>query len=499
MLRIRKMINTRNNRGAILATALTLVSLVAIGSLLMARSFLDHQRLNNRGRELSRAYYQAEAGVAQTLHWSNYPSDFTYAPTLFERDPSATNTDPFSAKFPQIASAISGGSNGGFTITEDMMRYMDVGDFYSENGDFIGIIEEIALLGKDNDPKLPDHDFRIRSVGFSSDGLRRTVVAHMKASLIINNPNIALPAALISLDSASGGGNGRVNWGEAWSQSDFEMFNKSQMDYVDSTDVAYDPYAIYRTEGVFDFPPNWQWGNNKDLFDPTADQPGSPPATGNYQDAFYQNVPAGTLEYPDFLSEYQTFKDMATAHGRYYSTDAAGNIYRDGVEPGDIGYDANVHLVGSFTDEFGVTDRDLMAYDNVFIDTIDGNPPDITGSNLSTINIAGTSEGMKGIYYINAHVRVSGVGNPPTLTTAVDADGNPAAGIEGIFLDGVLYTSGQIDMAGNAGVYGSVVTQGGFTGTGTMEIYYNSELATGIPVENGNVGSNLEVAFQTNY
>ena len=136
----------------------------------------------------------------------------------------------------------------------------------------------------------------------------------------------------------------------------------------------------------------------------------------DYEEHFYQNVPEGELEFPDLAGFYDTFKDAAIQHGRYYSTDAAGNIYRDGIEPGDPGYDADTHLVSDFAAEFsapdtdgdGVPDRDGNPEDVVFIDTVDGNPPADDGSNLADVSVSG-SLALEGFYSMAANFTVSGV------------------------------------------------------------------------------------------
>ena len=302
---------------------------------------------------------------------------------------------------------------------------------------------------------------------------------------------ITLHAAGYSLSPAAIGGNLKVHFGEAWAKSDFTAANKSQMNHLDRTHASYDPFAIYKTEGTIDFPNSWQFDgtapydadrlnpnppnlprdvNNDGTVDPgemARDHGLHPDGTGNYRGAFLDNIPEGFLDFPDFVAEYGTFKALAQQAGRYYTTDAAGVIYKNGVPV-------------EFNVEFEVPDRDGAPYDLAFIDTIDGNPPAADGSNLATINIAGNvAEGMKGIFYVNANVSMQGQGNPPNLTMS-----NPdasATATERIWLDGVFYSAGSIDMVGNRSVYGSVITERGFTGNGTMDIWHNADLAGGLP------------------
>ena len=52
---------------------------------------------------------------------------------------------------------------------------------------------------------------------------------------------------------------------------------------------------------------------------------------------------------------------------------------------------------------------------------------------------------------------------------------------------------------GNAGIYGAIFAQGGMAGSGTPDVYYNVDLADGLILDNGNVGSMFRVVMQVNY
>jgi hypothetical protein len=260
------------------------------------------------------------------------------------------------------------------------------------------------------------------------------------------------------------------------------MLGKSQMDYLIPGSPGYDRFAKYRTEGKINFDPNWKDQLGGDIYDQSRQNPGAAPASGRY-DAFSQYLPPGTLSWPQF--DYQTFKDQAMAHGRYYTTDAAGNIYKNGTTRVD------------FYTEFTVQDRATSPYDLIFIDTINRQPPAADGSNLATIKISGSGRGTKGVMYIAANVDAGGIGTPPSMF-ARDRDGNVRY-LEKIFHDGVIYSSGTISMSGNAGVYGAIVTQRGFTGGGTPDVWYNGELANGLDYKQGNIGSKLKVLLTKNY
>lgn len=464
----------RPRRGSSLVITLVMLTVITLGLLWSTDTVMSQERLGQRKHSLSRAYYAAEAGVAQVLHWGNFPEDYTLDTSLFE----ASGSD-----YPALEAAVSG---NGYTITGADLASLGVGELRSQHDYDVAEIVEIELLGPDaGDPV--SCLFKVRSVGRSADGIERTVLAYLDVNPITGGPSVALPAALISFNTAGAKGNARIHWGESWAKNTFDMLNKSQMKYLDPGRSDHDPWAIYRSEANIDFPSNWKWGKNKDLYDPDREQPGLAPASGDYADAFFQYQPEGALAWPEF--DYDAFKDHAMANGRYYSTDSAGNIYRDGIE------DA-AHRV-DFKTEFELDDRESAPFDFIFIDTIDGQPPAEDDSNLASIRFSGNSEGLKGVFWIGANFKVSGVGNPPSLV-GTDPDGNMES-LKKIFFHGVLYAAGTLEMTGNAGVYGSVVTQRGFTGSGTPDIYYDAALADGIPIDNGNAGSAFRVVCTTSH
>lgn len=458
----------RRQRGAILAVSFFLVVLASISTLLMARTLLEQQQINSRRRELSRAFYMAEAGVSQVVHWIAYPADFSN-PSIFELSDDETTLEIFS-----------GGASSYMIPANDLPQFMT-----ADNATF-GRVKSIELLPPRASDPVPNL-FKIRSVGQSgkisrigavedgSYGAERTVVYFAERDPIAD---LTVPAGLISYNVASLGGSFSIRWGEAWSQSNFAIDQgPNSVEWLDSDDADYDPYAVYRTESTFDFANNWsvynggQFGND-DLYDLSADQPGLfPDDSGNFADAFIQNIPEDTLVWPDLASMYQDFKELALANGRYYSTDASGNIYRGEAQ-------SNFTLIADFDDEFDVFDPDNPDADFAFIDTIDGNPPAADGSNLTTILSAGSSNGMRGFFYINANIRKGGAGNPRSVDM-VSPDGETLT--ENVWLDGVLYTAGSLEFSGNPTIYGSIITEVGFMGIGTPTIYYNVELANGIP------------------
>ena len=66
----------KSRRGSILVLTLILCIIGALAAVWMVKTLLDHQRTNIRRRDIARAYFTAEAGIAQVLHWGNFPDDY---------------------------------------------------------------------------------------------------------------------------------------------------------------------------------------------------------------------------------------------------------------------------------------------------------------------------------------------------------------------------------------------------------------------------------------
>lgn len=522
----------RRRRGMLMGVALFLVALAAVSVLLMVQTMHDHQNMNDRRRELNRAYHAAEAGIDLVIHWGNIQEDYTDDPALFEYEQPEDleeygsglilATGDLEDRFIALHELLAEGpleldteTLAGITTSSDSLQ---IGRFMSSYNAGMGSIRRIRLMLPD-DPEAPpipagstiDPQMVIMSVGQSEKNLAYTVTAWVDIAPFIA---IQLPGALISFGTAAAFGNAAVHWGEAWSKSNFDMVNQSQVNYLDETDDDYDPWAKFRTEAKIVFPNSWSFDNTSPYADDkiymegasgisNLNQPGLKPGmaanasdNGDYSDAFYQNVPVGTLEWPEFASFYQEFKDYAISHGRYYSTNEDGEILNANGDVVDFAeeFQADSNGDGDVTPE----EREEYPFDLVFIDTIDGEPPADDGSNLATIEVSGNSPGIKGLYFINANFDVTGIGNPPDLTNAEMPDLTiPEDPLDKIFLDGVMYTAGTCDMGGNAGVYGSVVAEKGFEGGGTPNIWFNHKLKDGLELENGNIGSRFKVVLAT--
>ncbi|WP_319588761.1 hypothetical protein [uncultured Desulfobulbus sp.] len=469
----------RDSRGSTLAVTLFLIMLAALSAIMMSRTVLDQARLNKRRRDLARAYYAAQCGPQLIKYWGlddDTAAQYTPNPAMFLKGTGATT-------FPTLRASLNA---GGFNITADTFASMQTTGLLRSDHNFdvsqLYTLQVRPLSAADT--AASPMRFRVIATGqCANTTIRRHVVATFQENPSISGTaSIVLDAALLSHGSAGMTGNARIHWGEAWSKQTFSVDNKSQYGYLSS-----DPWAKYRTEGTISFPSTWKLGVGKDLDDLTRVQPGLAPASGTYANVFYQHQ---TLTWPVF--DYQTFKNQAIKLGRYYGTDASGNIYKGGIK------DA-AHMVNLLT-EFGVANRDAAPYNLAFIDTVNGQPPAADGSNLATISAAGTGLGLKGVFWIGANLDANGCGSPPSVT-GKDPDGATSA-LDKIFAEGVLYVAGTASLGGNAGVYGSIVVERGYTGGGTPDIWYNYELKNGLNYSTGPVsvvGGNFTMTMQSNY
>ncbi len=126
------------------------------------------------------------------------------------------------------------------------------------------------------------------------------------------------------------------------------------------------------------------------------------------------------------------------------------------------------------------------SYDMLYVDIGKIDPScNPTTPAMPTFNVGGG-----GGYYtqsniiLNGTFSISGSGGTTNITAQdpdqVDA-GQAGTHSLGVHINGFLYTTGNFDSGGNPVVYGAVIAEGGFTGSGTPDIWYNKNLANGLP------------------
>jgi hypothetical protein len=169
--------------------------------------------------------------------------------------------------------------------------------------------------------------------------------------------------------------------------------------------------------------------------------------------------------------QYQRFKDLAIKFGHYYVPDNAGRLYRDGIMNA-----AHAQTVAQ------VLAENSVANGLIFVDTLDQKTP--SAHNLGTLVV--DSPSLEGILFINAHVILNPEGrgktmsawSPPTDSQALTS--RVATTLSDINVQGVLHTTGRLQVDRQVRAFGSVVAEQGITGEGVLEVWYEYDAARGL-------------------
>ena len=118
----------------------------------------------------------------------------------------------------------------------------------------------------------------------------------------------------------------------------------------------------------------------------------------------------------------------------------------------------------------------------IFIDTVDQRHPD--GTNLATLDLP--VDYIEGIFSVQAHVaiRESGPGRSMEVRTPpVEGSDNPSTRqtviLSAIHLKGILSVAGRLTVEGRPNVFGALIAQQGFAGSGQPEVWYDADLSKG--------------------
>ncbi|MGC8740470.1 MAG: hypothetical protein ACP5UB_03335 [Candidatus Sumerlaeaceae bacterium] len=248
------------------------------------------------------------------------------------------------------------------------------------------------------------------------------------------------------------------------------------------------------------------------LFDPIPDgQTLYPMGSG----ALIQNWPQIALEVSNTLDvalDYDFWKSFAIANNGYVRPKTSGSGFVN--EKGQTLYVTPTGMLTTvatgntlFTSLAQISMKKLVPSNGntsslpdriLFIDTPQGTK-DGTPVNVSL----GSSDAFfwKGMIYCNGNWSTSGGGAFPTVLMknpdeyAADPTGNTTGRlVANCYLDGLLYVTGNMSRTGNATIYGTLVTKGGYGGTGSPDIYYNSRLKKGL--FNSNVDQQSKVLHE---
>ena len=93
---------------------------------------------------------------------------------------------------------------------------------------------------------------------------------------------------------------------------------------------------------------------------------------------------------------------------------------------------------------------------------------------------------IEGVLYANAHLRFtqSGRGQPIAVSSPlIEQVGSPPVRVPvtltDVAIQGVVHAAGTIYVDGQLRIFGALVAQGGVTGRGVLEVWYNDDLHRG--------------------
>jgi len=469
----------RRQQGSVLISVIVVLIIASFAALALTISLQDYGRMQGRTRDELQAFYSAEAGINEVISWFNTSGTviLAQAPTLaplFRVD--------LDLRYTLLAQQLHAGPINVASYSTHLLPVLR-DTAAKERGRVISL--EITTATAAEQAEMPYLICVINSQSKSQRGSAKSLRLYCSYQRLVLD---GAPGVIESHGGAALGGNAKGHWGEVWAHNDMNVANKSQVQTQ-----AQDPWLKYRSERYLVFPSSWgptkwrdQFNNPKPILagsnttvDPTNPYPCQGVVTSSigtdYGTMMQQNQALRWPSYP-----YAVLKKIAQMKGRYYSTDAAGNVYRSGIE------DAS-HRVSSLTELNVGGSRSNWANVNpdvVFVDTIDGLEPAADGSNLATLQMSGSGFSWKGFYYLGANLDLSGLGNPSAIPCK-----DPAGVVSnlGAFMDGILVIKGWASVSGNPCVYGSAYIERGLTGTGTMDCWYNVDLRNGGPKFRSNV------------
>jgi hypothetical protein len=205
---------------------------------------------------------------------------------------------------------------------------------------------------------------------------------------------------------------------------------------------------------------------------PPAGQGANPPLPDNVHQQQYP-TPGVRLD----QWEYDQLKKIALRWGTYYRLDHAGQLHPYGASDSDQGITPAEALESQATgDQRGL----------VFIDTVDGQPPN--ADNMGTLAL--NADYVEALLAVQGHV----VLRPPAGGKSISVLSPSTAGTEslgarlpvqlsGIHVNGLLYAAGAVRIERSARLYGALLAGQGVTSirSGTViEVWYNADLAQGL-------------------
>ena len=416
------------------------------------------------------AEYIAESGAALMLQWFQEPETFPGI-GLFPQGEPAEGRERFLAR-----RTIDSRRAASFFDDKGQSQFIgtaEAPDFWyqsgQENPDWLG--EAFASLGTLTSLKLfgPTTIGAIGTVeatGTTGSGISRTVSVELVPSPVPPTPAAVqigpgsdVPAPIL------------VHWGDVRVMEDADL--GSALASIPKKDPAApvngQPYSSSgRQDAWLDFYAGGLIANPKTACTDCT-EPFLSDGYGHLHQAQSANDPGFSLDAWD----YRSLKVFAKTWGVYFGTDREGFVYRDGI------LDAARRMTPSQAlapEAMG----DRRGF--VFIDTVDQRPPD--GTNLASLDLP--VDYLEGTFSVQAHLvlRESGPGRSmevrtPPSEASEDPSTRQTVILSAIHLKGVLSVAGRLAVEGRPNVFGALIAQQGFTGSGQPEVWYDADLRAG--------------------
>ena len=466
------MINRSNNeKGAALIITLSLLLLISLLGLSAFNGSMSELQIATNDAAWIEAQYLAESGIALLLKWFQEPETFPEIGTFSNALPPGGQSSFLKKRQTDSRGARSffndqGKSQFTGTAEEPGFEYQygpDSGDLFGQVLAEFGTLTRLKLFG----PITPGAICTVEATGTTLSGISRTVTAQMVSS--------PLPSFTAAVQAGEGGSNGvpiLVHWGDVRVMGDANLGDSLK------SIPAKDPVAMVEGQPYTSFDRRDAW---IDFYVGDAIIGPQPTACPDCSEPFwydgYENIHQfqGQIQNDFRLDswDYEQLKALAINRGTYYATDQEGFLYLDGV----------MNIAYRMTPSEALSSKGVGDYRGfVFIDTVDGNPPD--GTNMATLDLP--VDYLEGLFFIQAHVvlQESGLGqsiqvrSPPSEGTA-DPFTRETVTLSRIHLNGILSIAGRLTVKGRPMVFGTVLAQQGFVDPGQLEVWYDADLSTG--------------------